>query len=484
MQLNQRLRKGFDLYSKNAAIYVDNTYITYEQLDIKSTYINDNLSSQFTSVGILDYRSVGYYCAVVSCVLSSRTFVPLGTKLPLNRLISIIEQSQLSCILFGSQYKELYQKLQKRFPRVSFLCIEELLSLTSQPKLHSSNTKTDVAYILFTSGTTGTPKGVPISWNNLDSYVTYMDQFLPLTPDDRVSQVFDPTFDLSIHDMFITWTQGACLYVLPETALFAPSKFIKQHELTIWFSVPSTASIMSKLGMLKKASYPSLRISLFCGEALPTALADNWHKAAYNSKIINLYGPTEATIACSHYEYNPSESTSEVYVPIGTAFPHMNFCTDKNGQLLISGPQVFSGYLSNTEHHSASLHVKNNIQHYCSGDLVRSGPNNNWHYVSRIDAQVKIQGYRVELAEINAKSSEFLNNALVQTIAIPKNQPQSLTIFICAPADKKVADELLTYLAQQLPHYMVPKKVIWIDSMPLNSNGKIDSNTLHLLTEK
>lgn len=484
MQLNQRLRGIFDLYAKSPAIYVNDTYITYEQLSIKSQRLNVSLSSQYTKIGLLDYRSASYYYTVTSCVLSGRTFIPLGTKLPLNRLTSIIEQSHLDCILIGSQFQELAQELQKRFPNITFFFIEKLLSCTSKPKLPLSNIATVVAYILFTSGTTGTPKGVPISWENLDSYITYMTQYLPLTSNDRVSQIFDPTFDLSIHDMFVTWSQGACLYVLPETALFAPGKFIKKHKLTVWFSVPSTASIMSKLGMLKKASYPSLRVSLFCGEALTMTLARKWHEAANNSKIINLYGPTEATIACSHYEYNPNEDTTEIYVPIGTAFPHMSFCTDKDGQLLISGPQVFSGYLSNTDCHTDNLHSKNDKQLYCSGDLVKPDSNHNWHYISRIDAQVKIQGYRVELAEINAKSSEFLNNPLVQTIATPKGQPQSLTIFICASADNKVAEDLLAYLAQQLPHYMVPKKIIWIDSMPLNNNGKIDSNTLHLLTEK
>jgi len=485
VKLSEQLNNSIVSYANLPALFVDNKCITYKQLADYAENINTSAISEAEQVGILSYRDTHYYSAVLACALDSRTFIPLGVKLPIARLISIIGQSNLKYVLYSKKYLSISQQLKKALPDRIFVCLDDIANkCTASTKPLHPRSLSNIAYVLFTSGSTGAPKGVPISVANLGSYLDTMCESLPLSNTDKVSQVFDPTFDLSMHDIFVTWLQGACLYVVPEAAIFAPGKFIKQHGLTVWFSVPSTASIMAKLGMLKNGVYPSLRVSQFCGEPLPRALALKWQKAAPNSKVINLYGPTEATIACSKYEFDCNDDSDSSYIPLGKALKNMSFDLDAQGELLISGPQVFSGYLNDNIKTAQCLIKTNNITHYRSGDLVKRDAQGVFHYISRVDDQVKIQGYRVELSEVNTLAQNFLSNPLVQAIATPIQQPQSLTLFICNPADIESERALIEYLKQQLPIYMVPKKIIWIDSMPLNSNGKIDKSALHTMTEK
>ncbi|WP_404338917.1 AMP-binding protein [Pseudoalteromonas mariniglutinosa] len=485
MRLSEQLNDIFKQHGEKPALWVDNEQISYQKLMQNAYNICANINAQTQTIGILSYRDKYYFSATLACTLSENTFVPIGSKLPLARIVSVIEQSNLQQVFFSKKYHDTAAALQELFPDIIFSCLDDIIATACSVNLQTSNViSNNTAYILFTSGSTGIPKGVPISNSNLCYYLTYMKTYLSLTSDDKVSQVFDPTFDLSIHDIFVTWLSGACLYVLPDSALFAPGKFIKDHLLSVWFSVPSTAAIMAKFGMLKPSAYPSLKKSLFCGEAFPIELAKQWQLSAPSSQVISLYGPTEATIACAHCTFDIAKKYHRPFVPIGEAFPHMSLSLEDDGELVIKGPQIFSGYLNNKEKTNEVLQLHNNELYYFSGDLALVDKNGHFHYVSRKDDQVKIQGFRIELSEINTLASDFLSNPLVQTIATPNTQPQNLTLFICDSADKEKEAELIIYLQQKLPAYMVPKKIIWINAMPLNSNGKIDKKALHTLMEK
>ncbi|WP_462171212.1 AMP-binding protein [Pseudoalteromonas xiamenensis] len=473
-------------YTDNIAAVIDDVSFTYGDVQDNVSSFANQLNEGEYRIGLLAHREITYYAGVLCCLVTQRTFVPLGVKLPLDRLASIIEQAELDCVLYSPTYEDMAKKLSIRLPNIKFRCcvpsnIESSKRDTGTiPHCQKSQ---NLAYILFTSGSTGTPKGVPISRSNVNAYLDFMVEYCELQPSDKCSQIFDPTFDLSIHDILVTWLSGACLVVCPESQLFAPGKFAKDNEITSWFSVPSTAAIMAKLGQLKTNSLPYLKLALFCGEALPSDLAKKFQQAAPNAKMVNVYGPTEATIACSYHEIN-IEQLGSTLVPIGKPFPHMRFSISHENELLISGPQVFEGYLNAPDKSRSAILTQDDVRWYRSGDEVSVTTDSNFLYQARLDDQVKLQGYRIELAEINSRISAYLDNPMVYCLATPKQVPTQITAFICGTADKELESRLFNMLKEALPSYMIPKRIIWLESVPLNNSGKLDKNALHSILEQ
>jgi non-ribosomal peptide synthetase component F len=252
-------------------------------------------------------------------------------------------------------------QLAAKFPEHRIVGINELAH-ADEWRRPVNVTSNSIAYLLFTSGSTGQPKGVMVSHANVLHYIDYVTKRYGFTSNDRVSQTFDLTFDLSVHDMFVAWQNGACVCCPTQKQLIKPGAFINDSRLTVWFSVPSMAVFMRRLGVLKPGMYPWLRLSLFCGEALPVEIVRQWALAAPSSVIENLYGPTELTIACTAYRWNNTSSLAECdhgVVPIGEPFDHMEAAiVDEElreapqgapGELLMTGPQLSLGYWQDQE---------------------------------------------------------------------------------------------------------------------------------------
>src|SRR5262249_5830301 len=255
-----------------------------------------------------------------------------------------------------------------------------------------------VAYLLFTSGTTGEPKGVPISSGNVRAYLRYVGGRYDITEQDRCSHEFELKFDLSVHDMFVCWEHGACLFCVPQKSVMLPVRFIRDHALTTWFSVPSVAGVLARLDLLQPHTFPSLRYSLFCGEPLLAAHAELWQQAAPNSILENLYGPTETTIAISRYQWDNSvRECVHGIVPIGRLFegqeccvideqPHQVVPSGLPGELCLAGSQVTRGYwndASKTREKFIELPGRPGTVWYRTGDLVRRGADGCLHYLGR-----------------------------------------------------------------------------------------------------
>ncbi len=257
-----------------------------------------------------------------------------------------------------------------------------------------------------------------VSHANVLHYVEYVTKRYGFTSNDRVSQTFDITFDLSEHDMFVAWESGACLCCLTQKQLIKPGAFVNDARLTVWFSVPSTAAFMRRFGVLKPGMYPGLRLRLFCGEALPVEIVRHWPLAAPNSVIENIYGPTELTIACTTYRWDNTKSPDECaqgIVPIGRPFDGVRALIvddqlrevehGRDGKLLMTGPQLSLGYWHDeAKTQQAFVHVagKNGV-YYRTGDRVRRPTvDKPLVYLGRLDNQIKVLGHRVELGEVEA----------------------------------------------------------------------------------
>jgi amino acid adenylation domain-containing protein len=521
----QSLYEGFSkaakAYPDNPALWVDGQSHTYADLEtyagLLANAILANEKRSFPLAAVMGYRSFSSYATVLGVLAAGKGYVPLNPTFPPERLRRMLSLSGVEVLVASAEALELLEQVLKGFEeKLVIICPDEggAGDLAGRLPAHEwlgpealdrepSGKKApvvkpgDTAYLLFTSGSTGIPKGVAVSQNNVSAYLQYTIDRYGINPQDRLSQTFDLTFDLSVHDLFVTWWSGACLYAIPRRQLMGPGKFIRDHELTLWFSVPSLIMLMAQMRMLKPGLFPSLRWSLFCGEPLPAKSAALWQDAAGNSILENLYGPTEATIAISNFRWDPATSPGKCrqgVVPIGHIYEGQRAIVadsefkevpvGSQGELMLAGSQVTGGYLNNQEKTAAQFVQRPDdpgVTWYRTGDLVEADPEGCLYYMGRVDNQVQVRGYRVELQEIDHALREASGSDLAVSVAYP---PDSATVeavygFVAAlgaPAEEKI----LAKCREDLPDYMVPERVFLIDSLPRNVNGKIDRKELGL----
>jgi len=459
-------------------------------------------------VGILASRSLEAYAGVLGTLWSGSAYVPINPRTPEDRLIRILQMTELDAliadqagldllsdrvlecfrgpVLFGADAKPSDRAL--GFPGIGFQSLAKLAA--EGPDQPVAVAEDALAYVIFTSGTTGTPKGVMIEAGSVAEYCVVVQDRCAFQPADRVSQVAELTFDNSVLDLFVTWAAGAGLYVVPASQLMAPAKFIREHELTIWFSVPSTASFMERLGMLKPAAFPSLRCSIFAGEGLPIATAQAWQRAAPNSVVENFYGPTEVTVDCiaQRLEDPPNVTRNRGCLAIGKPFRDIQAgIVDSNlrflpqgeeGELVVSGRQVARGYFQDPELTAARFPTLEGRRWYRTGDLAYQDSSGTYHHLGRIDNQVKILGNRVELEEIEAHLRAVSGTEHVAAIAWPIRDGIAGSIVAFTSGAVRPAEQLREALRLLLPTYMVPRRIIELDALPLGSSGKIDRRAL------
>jgi amino acid adenylation domain-containing protein len=356
----------------------------------------------------------------------------------------------------------------------------------------------DPAYLLFTSGSTGAPKGVAVTHANVRAFLDAVAARYDFTQDDRFSQTFDLTFDLSVFDMFAAWENGACVCCPTEKSLLNPADFIRRSGLTVWFSVPSIGLFMRRLRVLKTDTFPTLRWSLFCGEALPREVALEWSEAAPNSTVENLYGPTEATIACTAYRWDARRSPEESelgIVPIGHPLGQMSALVAGDdlrevspgdaGELLLSGPQVVQGYWGDEKVTARAFIAADGRRYYRTGDRVRrptgDGP---LRYLGRLDNQIKVLGHRVELGEVEAAIREETGLDAVVAVGWPRSRAGAAGIAAFVAGASVDVAALRVRLGRRLPSYMVPRELRLLPELPLNANGKFDRGALLRILEE
>lgn len=494
------------------ALQIGNDTWTYAQLwDVASQLgaaVRQRSEPSDGVVAILASRSVTAYAGILGILASGRGYVPLNPKFPIERTLAMLKASGCSTVIVGQECSETVRSLipladtditfllgeECKLPGDDWQRHHEIIAIeefsarldTAEPPAVGEAT----AYLLFTSGSTGTPKGVAVSQSNVCSYLEYIGRRYEFNSEDRFSQNFDLTFDLSVHDLFACWDVGATLCCLGEQTL-APAATIDDYKLTAWFSVPSVGLFASKLGLLSPGAFPSLRVSLFCGEALPASLADSWQRAAPFSILENLYGPTETTIAITHYRWNADHSPQECVngiVPIGWAFEGQQSCVvdeglnpvpeGKTGELCLAGSQVTSGYLNSPDRTAAQfvrIHSKGDLIWYRTGDLARQDERGCLYYLGRTDQQIKVNGYRVELQEIDLVLREAAGTELAVAVPWPvSDATASGIVAVLCGTDSSIDGKVFELCVQRLPRYMVPTAVYHFEKLPLNANGKID----------
>ena len=438
---------------------------------------------------VMAQRHVSAYAGILAARLAGHAYVPLNVNHPCQRNAIILRSSAAERVVCGelavAKLGSILQAAEVDAVPVPFIqCGDRKqdysLDLSGEPGQWPGGREgalTDRAYILFTSGSTGLPKGVPIRNRELEAYLRVAGPLVDVRPDDRFSQTFDLTFDLSVHDMFVCWESGATLVVPSEKDLRMPSAYLRAQAITCWFSVPSLAYQMRLQGDLVPGAFPSLRCSLFCGEALPTLVAREWAMAGPNSIVENWYGPTEATIACSRYAVTESPIEGDT-VPIGKAFPGMELLI-RDEELLLAGAQVAAGYLNDAEKTAASfITLPDGRPAYRTGDRAAVDDDGNFRFLGRMDSQVKVRGYRIELGEIEAALRTASSGLNAVALAWPSGAEIATSIVAALETDAADTAAIRKRLAAALPDYMVPSLIACVAAFPKNASGKTDRKAL------
>ncbi len=494
------------------ALELGQLFLSYEQLwnyaGRVTACLKEILNPSEKVVAVLADRSVAAYGGILGVLGSGRGYVPLNPKFPLERTLVMLRASGCKTVVVGQECAATLESLLPRLdqpltvitpdaswePESTFLSSHRVIPARQLSKIADPSDPTvdgdDTAYLLFTSGSTGVPKGVAVSQSNAVAYMEYAARRFGIHGEDRCSQNFDLTFDLSVHDLFTCWDAGAALCPYTEKTL-TPATVVDELELTVWFSVPSVAMFASKLGLLEPGAFPTLRWSLFCGEALSSSLAAAWQAAANNSILENLYGPTEATIAITYYRWDSATSPAECVrglVPIGWPFDGQQVCavnedlapvpSGETGELCLGGSQVTRGYWNDPEKTARSfVHLKHTGDKvwYRTGDLVRQDERGCLFYLGRRDFQVKVNGYRIELQEIDLVLREAARTELAVAIPWPISEGSASGIVgVLSGSDPAHDKQIIAACETRLPRYMVPNRIYHFPQIPLNVNGKVD----------
>ncbi|WP_329004053.1 AMP-binding protein [Kribbella sp. NBC_00709] len=335
-----------------------------------------------------------------------------------------------------------------------------------------------LAYVLATSGSTSAPKSVPISDTNLESYARHLALRYGRFGQERISQNFRPHFDAFFEVLLLAFATGSTVVYPEGREHLLVDEFIERRRITVWDCVPSQIRLSARIGHLQPGRCAGVKLAIFGGESLTTALLQQWRQAAPNSVCVNTYGPTELTIVCAEYEIQPHQPIPDYAgrVPIGAVLPHLDARLEKVGgaaqevqELWVRGPQRFAGYLSDTADDSSSAERN---PWYRTGDLVET-TSHGLVWAGRTDSQVKILGQRVDLAAVEAHLLAVTGSTSVW-VTVHNNS-------VCAVIESGSVGAEDDLRLQDLRDYARPARIVWIDNMPVTTNGKLDASRLRTI---
>ena len=415
-------------------------------------------------------------------------YSPIDTEMPQSRVDKILEVLKPEIVITTNKLKTNFEKFNFYGSYIIYeetICSEE--DETAVKPYTEKIIDTDLLYVLFTSGSTGVPKGVSICHRSVIDYTDWVTETFNITQKDTFGNQAPFYFDNSILDIYSCMKTGATLYIITKKFFFQPVtllEYIKYNKNNTIFWVPSALIVVSKLKAFRNVDLSdTLKRVLFCGEVMPNKQLNIWRKFLPNVTYANLYGPTEITDACTYYIVDREFSDDEP-LPIGIPMGNTDILVlndedklvtdDEVGELCVRGTSLAMGYYNNPEK-TRSAFVQNPLNKavpeiiYRTGDLVRYNEYREIIYISRKDFQIKHLGHRIELGEIETAISSLEEVTLNCCLYDEKNQ--KIVLFVDAQVDRDYIKERIEKL---VPEYMIPGKVIYLENMPINANGKID----------
>jgi D-alanine--poly(phosphoribitol) ligase subunit 1 len=485
----------------NIAIKGENgIIITYKELDDLSNRISHYLILRGVQkeevIVILNNKSFISYALMIACLKLGVIYTNIDPKSPNERFKKMLDICRPAIIFYSGNDKppflNVYDSKFTDYDSEQFQSGTNTLP-TCLNKFNSFVLSSNPAYIMFTSGSTGFPKGVLIPHSSIINFIEWTKSTYNTINKDSFTNLNPMHFDNSVFDFYASLFTGASLIPLKENLTINPRKLLNiLNELkpTIWFSVPSLLVYMLNMRALKQEDLSNLRIVTFGGEGFPkNKLRELWKSWGKRVRFVNVYGPTECTCICSSYDVTEKDIFNDELLPLGPIAPNFKaFILDENnklvkdgdiGELCIGGPNVGYGYFNNIDK-TNEVFIDNPLisshseKIYKSGDLVTYDTElESYLFKGRKDNQIKRMGYRIELEEIeNALNSvDFIHESAVIFV---DNSNYKSKIIACIKSNETEVDKINFEIGKQLPSYMMPDIIMFYENLPKNQNGKID----------
>jgi amino acid adenylation domain-containing protein len=503
--------------SRTAVVDAGRT-LTYAELDATANRVARLLQAHGVRhgdrVGLYLEKSLEALVGLYGILRAGGTYVPLDPAAPAPRLGSIARDAGLRVLMTGKEKAEHWAELLAEGAPVETLVVlnvedgevvapsevrvltpSSLVDLDPSPPTLIHRSSSDLAYILYTSGSTGVPKGVMLSHLNAMAFVNWAAEEFEVSETDRLSSHAPLHFDLSVFDLFAAAKAGATVVLVPSQLALFPvelARWIRGSEISVWYSVPSILTLLVLRGKLAEVELPALRTILFAGEVFPTKHLHRLVRLFPQVRFANLFGPTETNV-CTWYEVPRWIGEPPASIPIGKAIPGVEvFAVGDDGaiqppgeigELYVRGPTVMQGYWGDEKRTDATLirdweGQARGYPVYRTGDLAYLDQNGDWIFLGRRDSQIKSRGYRIELGDIEATLN--LHPAIVEcaVVAIPDEVVTNRIKAFVVARDELDEEELSRFCGSRLPRYMLPEQYEVRSDLPRSSTGKIDRRAL------
>lgn len=477
-------------YPDKAAFTDENVSDTYSRFVDKSQRIGTALAAlgkRNAPVAIYMNKSVACAESMFGVAYSGNFYIVVDSKMPLERIKSTFGVVKPVAVVTEEELLDNIKEI--GFEGSVFVCNEIVNTVPDREKLMSIRAKmidTDPLYCLFTSGSTGVPKGTVITHKNVIAYSEWVVETFGITSETIFGSQTPFYFSMSVTDVFSTIRTGAELVIIPKKYFSFPVKlieFLNNHKVNTIYWVPSALCIVANLNLFKYTKPEYLKKVLFAGEVMPTKQLNYWISYFPDLFYANLFGPTETTDICTYYVVN-RKFEDGASLPIGCACNNCDVmvinddgkeCKEgEEGELFVRGSFLAAGYYNNPEK-TSSVFVQNPLNNaypeyvYKTGDIVKYNEYGELIYCGRKDFQIKHMGYRIELGEIEAAAG--ITDGVQVNACIYDVSSDSIVLIYQGTSEKEAVFESLK---KRVPEYMMPSLIIKVQSMPYNSNGKID----------
>lgn len=471
--------------------------MTYRELCEKSdnlaAYLDSRLEGSKTPVVVYGHKDPYMLVCFLACVKSGRAYCPVDISVPAERIKDIIEVTKSPVILAVNPLP---------FNTSDVMDLNKIKDESHTHKTALSKDKyvgsDDIFYIIFTSGSTGKPKGVCITEDCLYNFVNWAVTLTNINPLNKKTVFLNQapfSFDLSVMDLFLSLYTGGTLFCLDKTTQTNPTALMSALQASnaeVWVSTPSFANLCLAYNVFDSALMPNVDTFLFCGETLTNNTAKSLLERFPKAKVVNTYGPTESTVAVTGVEITSELCEKQSPLPVGRAKKGTKIIiADSNGtplsdgqcgEIIIAGDSVAKGYFASKEQTEKCFFTYGSDDKeeraYKTGDAGYL-ENGMLYYGGRIDLQVKLHGYRIEMGDIESNLMKIpgIKNAVVVYVE-KENSEDFLAAFITPKPENestlKASVAIKKALAAYLPAYMIPKKFVFVDEIPMTNNGKAD----------